>query len=255
MPRAFEQSRAMRRSSDRLALAKIAPFWRIHSPTACAGSVSVGVTARLASERTLPASSTARTSQHGAGTHSATFCTSVSATRSGSRLEFTARIISASTSARASFRRSAACDGRSRSARSVRKTGTLALLGRRRARVCRARPVTRLCVPFGMTNPSKSFCTEQIYHIRTLRLASLEYRTVGSPGSGGFWGSPFGVRVRDSGSGARGSGLGARCSAAGCSRLAIAHRVGARFGGGSLQQRTLAASRRAARTPVDSGII
>ena len=200
----------MRRSSDRLALAKIAPFWRIHSPTAWAGSVSVGVTARLASERTLPASSTARTSQHGAGTHSATFCTSVSATRSGSRLEFTARIISASTSARASFRRSAACDGRSRSARSVRKTGTLALLGRRRARVCRARPVTRLCVPFGMTNPSKSFCTEQIYHIRTLRLASLEYRTVGSPGSGAFWGLAAGCwqLAVGVGAGVRGSGLG-----------------------------------------------
>ena len=40
-------------------------------------------------------------------------CTSASATRSGSRLELTARIISASTSARASWRRSAVCSGRS----------------------------------------------------------------------------------------------------------------------------------------------
>ncbi len=213
--RAFDASCATRRSPARFAVAKTSPVCMTHSPTACAGSASVEVSARAASDRTRPASSMARTSQHGAGTHSATRCTSVSATRSGSRLELTARIISASTSARPSLRRSAACSGRSLSARSVRNTGTLALPGRRRARVCRALPVTRLCVPCGMANPSKSFCTEQIYHIRTTRAGFFTYRTIADGGLGGgiaevqalgvrrsgVGGS--GSRVQDSGSGAR----------------------------------------------------
>ena len=87
-----------------------------------------------------------------------------SATRSGSTLAFTARTPAASASARDNCRRSAGWHSRSRTARSGDAADAallVVLCWGRRARVCRPR-VNRLCVPCGMTNPSKSFYPPKI---------------------------------------------------------------------------------------------
>jgi hypothetical protein len=78
------------------------------APTACAADSRGGVSAFAAIDRVRPPPSIAITSQPPAGIHAETRVISASATRSGSRLAFTARIMSASTSARESFRLSVA---------------------------------------------------------------------------------------------------------------------------------------------------
>ena len=148
--------RTTRVSDARSALANTSALWRTQSPTAWPDRSRLGVRPFVAIVRIRPPSSMARTSQPDAGTHSDTRAASVSATRSGSRLAFTARTMSAKTSARASVRRSGVCNGRSLAARSVRSAGRPFLLDRRRARVCRPVPVNRLWVPLGMADPSSA---------------------------------------------------------------------------------------------------
>ncbi len=182
MAAADSTSRLTTRESDaRSALAKTSALWSTDSPTAAADRSRAAVSPLVAIVRARPPSSTPRTSQPDAGTHADTRSAMVSATRSGSTLALTARIMSASTSARPSVRRSVDCNGRSRSARSGRTAGRLFLLDRRRALVCRPVPVNRLCVPFGMGQILVSASIQRkYYHIRTAS---------GVPGTSG--GAPF----------------------------------------------------------------
>ena len=135
-----------RRSASRLAERNTSPLRITKAPTLWAAGSSAGVSAREASARVRLPPSMASTSQEVAGTQSEARDTRASATRSGSRLAFTARIMSASTSARPSVRFSPAWRGRSLFARSRRAPDTALLLGWRRARGCRPVPINRLCV-------------------------------------------------------------------------------------------------------------